>query len=519
MPPSRQQQLTKAVKQLRDGLSLARTRPTIHNYGPHEKQVLFHQSKANGRLFIGGNRSGKTVGGVVEDVWFSQGQHPYRELPPPPLHGRIVTVSRSEGINQLIIPELQKWLSPSMLVNGAWEDSYNKTDKVLVLSNGSKIDLMTFEQEQEKFAGTSRNWCHFDEEPPKNIWEECKMRLLDVDGSWFITMTPVLGMTWVYYEIYEKVQAGEEKEVFIIEVDTDENPHLSEAGKQRVFGGLSEKDLEYRKKGKFVQLSGLAFPQFKLDVHVMPPWEDERDRLKFLYRTRDWSQYASMDHGLKNPTAWNWHVVSPSGIVITYDELYESEWLVNDFARAIKERESEDGRRVPDIRIGDPAIKQRAAQTGDSIQTAYAMEGIFIALGNNEQRIGVNKMNSYLKARKWFITPNNVNLIRQLQRARWVEYESAKKRYENNPREKLHEYDNHASDGVRYFFSFMPDLNLPKTPQVAVDQFSVHQAVKEILHSSTTFVGGFRVDRNLMRSKPQRNPEYTQWDPELGSEW
>ena len=62
----------------REGLTKAVSRPTVHGYRPHDKQVQFHSSTAKGRLYIGGNRSGKTVGGIVEDVFRMRGVHPYQ---------------------------------------------------------------------------------------------------------------------------------------------------------------------------------------------------------------------------------------------------------------------------------------------------------------------------------------------------------------------------------------------------------------------------------------------------------
>src|SRR5688500_8402738 len=102
---------------LKDNINRAVTRPTIHGYIPHEKQIEFHSSVDQGRLYIGGNRSGKTVGGTVEDIWWLKGVHPYLQTPSPPIQGRIVTVSYIEGIQKIIIPELAKWLPPSDLIN------------------------------------------------------------------------------------------------------------------------------------------------------------------------------------------------------------------------------------------------------------------------------------------------------------------------------------------------------------------------------------------------------------------
>lgn len=491
----------------KEGLSKAITRPSIFGYVPHEKQIRFHSSTKKGRLYIGGNRSGKTVGGVAEDVYRLKGQHPYLEVPPAPVRGRIVATSYNEGIKQIIIPELAKWLPPSDLINGSWEDSYSKQEKQLTLTNGSTCDLMSYEQDVQKFAGTSRHFIHFDEEPPKAIFDECKMRLLDTGGSWWMTMTPVEGMTWVYDELYiPGLTPG--NSVAVIAIDTSENPYLSEAEIEHTFAGFNDPDdIKARKEGKFVMIGGLVYKEFK-SHHVIPPLNEEN-----LARIKSWTHYASMDHGFNNPTAWLWHAVSPDGLVITYDELYDREKVVSYYAREIHKRNVQAGRRAPEIYVGDPAITQRQGVTGDSVHTTYVREGIPIALGNNDVSIGVNKVNNYLAMNKWAITENCHNLIRELQRVRWKVFESAKKRHENNVREEIHKKDDHAPDSARYFFSMMPDLYIPPVGRPK-GKLSINDIVGKSIGAVPTPVGPSYTDPNLGKSK-------TQWvvDDVLGGEW
>lgn len=87
-------------------------RPNIYGYRPHDKQVAFHSSPDRGRLYIGGNRSGKTTGGIAEDIYWLTGRHPYRVTPPAPVAGRIVSVDFLNGIEKIIRPELARWLPP-----------------------------------------------------------------------------------------------------------------------------------------------------------------------------------------------------------------------------------------------------------------------------------------------------------------------------------------------------------------------------------------------------------------------
>jgi phage terminase large subunit-like protein len=486
-----------------------KNRPGIYSYNPHAKQVRFHSSEKKSRLYIGGNRSGKTVGGVVEDIYYMKGEHPFKKVPPAPTRGRIVSVSYNEGVKLIIHPEVKKWITPSMLINGSWEDSYSKSERVLTLDNGSTCEFMSYDQDLDKFAGTSRHWTHFDEEPPEEIFKECKARLIDTDGSYWITMTPVNGMTWVYDTIYEPGVSGKSTDIDVIVVDTTENPYLPREGIERVLADYDEKELRARKEGKFVQLGGLAFREFS-PKNVIDPFLPDLEL----------AHYMSMDHGFNAPTAWLWHAVYPDGKIITYDELYDRERLIADYAVEIKRRNSLPGRRTFDLAVGDPAIKQRNAQTGDSVQLAYAKMGIPIVLGNNSVRIGVDKMNMYLKTGMWLITSNCHNLIRELQRCRWKVYTTAKLRRENNPREELHPQYDHSPDSARYLFSQLPDMYIdPRgTPRV--------QVIREINEAAAGLVGvgpsqrvrgvdGMMYDSGLW-SREAPNTEWTTADEHMG---
>lgn len=448
------------------GLTDAITRPTIHNYVPHAKQLKFHKSVKKVKLYIGGNRSGKTVGGAAEATYWMKGDHPYRRLPRPghPTRGRIVTVSRNEGIDQLIIPQLKRWLPPSLLINGSWEDSYDKAKFLLTLSNGSITQLMTYEQDVVKFAGDSLDWVWCDEEPPNNIYKECRLRVMDTGGSIWLTMTPVEGMTWVYDDLYIAGLSGANPGILVVIIDTDENPYISQADKDEVYADLTEDELKARKKGEFVHLGGLVYKAFDPDLHV---YHSEIDP-GLLYT---WNQYTSMDHGLNNPTCWLWHAVHPTtGFVVTFDELYVNEMTVKEIAGLYHERCRRPGRRYPNKAIGDPSIKNRQASDKLSIQKHYAMAGVNISLGNNDITYGVDKVTDYLKTNQWVITPNCIYLRRQMPRLRWKVYENPKKRHDNNPRPEIHKKNDHAPDAGRYFFADMADPRRQPEPDMTIER-------------------------------------------------
>jgi len=471
-------------------------RPNIYGYRPHDKQVAFHSSPDRGRLYIGGNRSGKTTGGIAEDIYWLTGRHPYRVTPPAPVAGRIVSVDFLNGIEKIIRPELARWLPPSELLGGAWSTAYNNQLRTLTLENGSFVEFMSYDQDLDKFAGTSRDFVHFDEEPPQDIWLENKTRLIDRGGSYWITMTPVEGMTWVFDDIYIPGKNDPGNNISVVEVDMTENPYLHSGEIDEFVSGLSADDKEARVHGKFVQLGGLIFKHFDPQIHVIDP----------LVPPKDWEWYASMDHGFNNPTAWLWHAASSDNRVITFAEHYQSGEVVDFHAKAVHKINEQNGR-PPDVYIGDPSIQQHNGITGTSIHLEYSNGGVPILLGNNDVAAGINRMARYLEVRgdnkpSWYVTRNCTNLIYELQRYRWKTYASRKSMRDNNGREAPHKKEDHAVDAARYFFMSRPELGPNRNSRAPLDNPLGVASGKPILANPVKFdrfageESGFRVEQS-----------------------
>lgn len=481
------------------------------SYVPHPKQILFHSNSAKERLYVGGNRSGKTVGGCIEDIYHLRGEHPYQKVPPAPVYGRIVGVDFDNGVQKILRPMIERWIPPSLLINGSWEDSYDKGEKVLNCSNGSTLEFMSYIQDVQKFAGTSRHFIHFDEEPPKPIYTECKLRTLDVGGKMWFTMTPVEGMTWIYDDIYLPGTTGMNNRISVVEVDVTENPYINTEEVEDFLEGMDSIEKQARKSGKFVQLGGLIFKRF--GPHNIIPY-DEID----FNEIRTWRLMCGMDHGFNNPTAWLWNAVSPDGRVITFHEHYQSEWTVAQHAQMVHSVNA-DYLISPEINIGDPAIAQRNAVTGYSIQVEYGNHGVNIVLANNDVRTRIDRMNAYTAGPnpQWQIADTCPNLISEMHRYRWKTWESSKLRARNNPHEEPHKKNDHAVDASGYFFTFLPDLTLKEEDP----DFSLGKMyVDSILSPGLSFdaVRGIVLDRGLIPQDPHTT-EWTTIDEYMGGEW
>jgi phage terminase large subunit-like protein len=454
---------------LGDKLRTSAKRPNINSYEPHEKQREFHESTATVTQYIGGNRSGKTTGGVAEDIWYAKGEHPYKRIPEAPNAMRVCASDFNVGLGQVLLPELARWCPPSLLKNGSWEDSYKKEPPELHFANRSFIEFKSYEQALVKFAGTSRDLIHHDEEPPQDIYKENLMRIIDCNGRMTLTMTPVEGMTWTYDQIYHKGKPEDEsvepdKMYHIIEADMLDNPYIGEVEAQLVLSGLDPDELKARKAGKYVMIGGLIYPGFNQNMHVIDDFQVPAN----------WNIYASMDHGLSNPTAWLWHTVDPIGRIITFAEHYANEMTIDEHAVAYHKM-NEQLQRYPEYNVGDPSIKNRNAVSMTSVQQEYIKNGIFIILGNNDVMAGINRVRTYQKPGKdgkpmWLVTKNCPKLIWETSRYRKKKYANSKIAAEHNAPEEPIDRDNHALDAVRYFMMSRPDIRILGPAQAGLDR-------------------------------------------------
>ena len=121
----------------------------IYYYKPQEEvlgenpQLRFHKSNKRIRACFGGNRSGKTVPGCAEAVWYSTGTHPYKNIPVPN-YGRICCTDFTNGIEKVILPEIKKWMPKDMIAH------YSAESRTMRLKNGSTIEFMSYDQDRSE---------------------------------------------------------------------------------------------------------------------------------------------------------------------------------------------------------------------------------------------------------------------------------------------------------------------------------------------------------------------------------
>ena len=413
----------------------------------HNKQVEFHKNPHKNRWVFGGNRSGKTECGAVETVWFARGIHPYKDN--KPRDGWVVSLSqqvqRDVAQNKILSYLKKEWINDIVMISGKKGCAGSGVIDTIYINNVfggvSKIGFKSCDQGREKFQGTSLDYVWFDEEPPEDIYIECKMRVLDKCGEVFGTMTPLKGLTWVYRTIY--LNENNDPDVWYEQMNWEDNPYLNKQEIEKLSLVLSEDELQSRKYGNFVSGTGMVYSEFDENYNVIEPFDVPRE----------WYDKISIDPGLHNPLSCHWYACDFDGNIYVIAEHYEKQKPVDYHARKIKEISERLGWNTKNGKIEaiiDSAANQKTLSSEKSVTELFYENGILASpYVNKDLFTGINRVKSYLKnsvgERKLFIFKNCVNMIREIKGYYWGQNDVPNKK------------DDHALDELRYYIMSRPE--------------------------------------------------------------
>jgi len=347
---------------------LKENRLEIYNIGfkVHVKQILFHQCDKRIRAIFGGNRTGKTVAGAVEAVSRALGYNKYGKFKAS--SGWVVSLT-GDVQRKVAQAEILRWLPKKEIQNivirhGRKDDLEGSLIDEIRLKNGCFIGFKTCEQGRESFQGTSLGWIWFDEEPPEDVFKECWMRVIDTRGYIWFTMTPLLGLTWVYTLIFLNENNNPNIEHF--EFEWSDNPWLSKEEIAELEMVMTEEEREARQFGRFTSLCGFAFPELRKDVHI-----------KAAEIVPDWyKRYVSIDYGLDSLAAL-WYWVDNHGNARVYRAVRKKNLIVSE---AREEIIKFTGNEQIEAYYAPPDLWNRRNDTGKSAAQIFYNDGKGITL-------------------------------------------------------------------------------------------------------------------------------------------
>ena len=432
-------------------------------YRPHAKQKEFHRCDKKNRWALGGNRTGKTEVGAVEAVWFARGTHPFKRIDHA-VNGWIVSltneVQRDVAQKKVLSYLNPAWIKGVKMREGRADDpSSGIIDFILVESvkgGVSTIGFKSCDQGREKFQGTSQDFVWFDEEPPYEIYMECLMRTLDCNGYIWGTMTPLMGLTWVYNTIY--LNEGNNPQVWYTVMTWADNPYLPKHVVAQMEAGLSADELEARRDGRFVALTGLVYKEFREEIHVIDPFDVPYE----------WQDTISIDPGLDAPLSAHWYAVDHDGNVFVVAEHYEKGMSISGHMREIDRISRElDWKRDAHRNLTalmDAAADQHTLQSEKSVAEIFREHGLNVNTKVNKSKwVGIQRVKSYLELqphydeKRWpkgkpklFIFKTCPAMIREIKQYRWKENPTGGK---EEPEKK----NDHAMDELRYYIMSRPE--------------------------------------------------------------
>ena len=464
MNKSKIQQLNEVVSELKK-----RNLINLYSYNSgkiiHTKQVEFHKSQKRNRWVFGGNRTGKTECGAVETIWLSLGIHPHRKNKPQ-TECWVVSLSnrvQKEVAQSKILKYLPKSSIHSITMNeGSKQSPETGTIECITVRNSfgnlSKIWFKSCESGREKFQGSSLDFVWFDEEPPEDIYNECKMRVLDKYGEIFGTMTPLKGLTFIYDEIY--LNSKNDDEVFYLFMSWEDNPYLNKKEINRLSNSLSADEINSRKYGQFsLKDCGLIYPEFDENVNVVTPFKIPKD----------WQDTISIDPGLNNPLSCHWYARDFDNNIYVVAEHFEAGQTIEYHAHKITEisnnlnwKRSNNGMISAII---DSAAHQKTLSSPKSVTELFFANGILVNPNVNKDVLsGISKVKSLLKningKSKLFIFSSCKNLIQEFKTYRWNGQDAPIKK------------DDHALDELRYY---VMHISNQKTPASQTSEIQKHK--------------------------------------------
>lgn len=294
----------------------------------HDKQIRFRSAQQRIRVAFGGNRTGKTITGAQESCRYFFNAHENRKIELP-FDAWICCPSfelQKDGTQKALESMIPKHRIKHIdyVHSGIWKE--------VLLDNGVRFTFKSYEQGREKFQSAAKRFIWFDEEPPKDIWEEATMRVeAGVPLDIFLTMTPVNGMTWVYDDIY---LATDNPDIFTIHYSWEDNPWLTKEQREQMARGLTAEALQMRKEGKFLQRVGLVNSWWDRDIHLH----------ENIVRQSSWNIVKVIDFGWSSSkTSVIWYGIDSYDQVYAFHGIYENYLNDEDLAKQIKETEANMG--------------------------------------------------------------------------------------------------------------------------------------------------------------------------------
>lgn len=220
-------------------------------------KIIARAPKQKGIVACGANRIGKSaIGGFVTALMVT-GEHPTYKSP---VDGRAWIVGLdSKAIEAVEKPYFEMYMPKRYIESGHFN---GKHDYWTFDCDGRhwEVWFKSVDSGRKKFQGDAIDFAWIDEEPLKaGIFTELEMRMIDRQGIWLMTATPVEGTKWLKDTL-------ERDDVFYTMAGMRENPYIPLVEIEKMARKLPKDERDVRIDGKYIIFGGR--PVFDRDLLV-----------------------------------------------------------------------------------------------------------------------------------------------------------------------------------------------------------------------------------------------------------
>jgi len=191
--------------------------PYAYDKYPKHMEFMRLGAQKRERMFMAGNRVGKSIAGGYEMACHLTGIYPHwwegRRFPMATdcwASGDTGQTTR-DIVQSTLLGENNNW-GTGLIPGDAIDDIRMRpggggaVDLVRVkhtTGQYSKLGFKSYDQKRRAFQGTQKHCIWLDEEPPLEVYGECLVRTMTTNGVVYVTFTPLMGITMFVQEFLD----------------------------------------------------------------------------------------------------------------------------------------------------------------------------------------------------------------------------------------------------------------------------------------------------------------------------
>lgn len=411
------------------------------------------------RLFMAGNRTGKTLTGAFEVACHATGQYPDwwegHQFDHPVdiwVAGKTNQTTRDVIQKELLGPPGAQgtgMIAKDLIVRTATKAGVPGGIEFMEVihaptGKSSYIGFKSYDQGRKSFEGTAKHVIWLDEEPPSDVYSECLLRTMiskesPKGGIMFTTFTPLEGWTKFIIDFTNScdspiygpgadlsVHRGDSPNVrLMVRAGVNHAPHLDQEAVEARLRNLPEHEQKARREGTPAFGQGLIY-QVPEEEYVIEP----------IKRQPFWKKCYALDVGW-NKTAALWFAWDEDNdIVYVYREYYKGYEKPEYHAQAIKYGYPSKGTVLRGVI--DPASRGRTQTDGTRLIDEYRKLGLKITPADNQVEAGIYMVLSRLATGRLKVFNTCQSFLQEI------------RMYQRDQNGKPLKQDDHLMDCLRY---------------------------------------------------------------------